>query len=269
VRMLLPPSEAKLAGGGGPSLRVAGWGSRLLGPARREVIEAVVAMCAVDKAAAALLKLPPSRAEADLAANAAMLDAPTVPALERFTGVLYAGLDVATFSGSARLVADSSVMIVSGAFGLLGADEAVPDHRVGMAVTVPGIGALTPWWRTRLKDVVPSLFAGDHLVVDLRSTDYAAVLTPTGPLRGRTVPVRVLTEKKAGRARVRRVISYPSKYTKGLLARELILLEAGGHPIATIDDVETAAGKAGLQAERRRGPGGQTALDLIVPDTVR
>ncbi|MGF7237076.1 MAG: peroxide stress protein YaaA [Frankia sp.] len=270
VRILLPPSEAKATGGDGPALRAAGFGDGPLAPVRQAVLTAVAELCRDDPAAAAAaLKLPPGRAEEDLARNVAVLEAPTLAALDRFTGVVYAALDPATLPLGARAVADRSVMIVSGGFGLLGATDAVPDHRVGMAVTVPGLGPLTPLWRGHLRALMPTVFAGGQLVVDLRSSDYAAVLTATGPLRRAVVVVRVLTERRVGRKWVRRVVSYSSKQVKGQVARELILAEAAGTPIEAVEDVEKVAVNAGFTVERRSTPGAGTALDVVLRETGR
>ncbi len=265
MRILLPPSEAKAVGGDGPTLREAGFGDGPLAPVRQSVLTAVAAHCRDDPAAAAVaLKLPPGRGADDLARNVAVLDAPTTAALDRFTGVVYLALDPVTLPPAARSVADDAIMIVSGGFGLLGATEPVPDHRIGMAVTVPGPGPLTPLWRGQLRALVPTVFAGGHLVVDLRSSDYAAVLTPTGPLRRSAVVVRVLTERRVGRKWVRRVVSYSSKHVKGQLTRELILAEGAGAPIETVEDVEKVAVNAGFTVEPRSTPGAGTALDVIL-----
>lgn len=277
MRILLPPSEAKTVGGSGPSLRVAGFGEGPLAAAlarpREQVLRAVAALCRDDPAAAvATLRLPASSAAADLVADTRVLDAPTAPALDRFTGVVYAALDVPSLPAAARVVADRSVLIASGAFGLLQADEPVPEHRVPMAANIPGIGGLASWWRRHVDPVAATEFGASAgpLVVDLRSSDYATVPTFTGEARTRVVVVRVLTEKRSGRTWARRVLSYQSKHGKGLFARALLLAEAsaGASPgasagVRTVDDVELAAKTAGFVVERRPLPGGRTGLDLV------
>nr|MDT0665619.1 peroxide stress protein YaaA [Micromonospora sp. DSM 115978] len=194
MRIFLPPSEAKTAGGVGPSLRIAGFGGSALAEPREQVLRAVAAFCQEDPAAAAAaLKLPASRAEADLAANIGVLEAPTTSALDRFTGVIYAALDVATLPAPARAVADRSVLIVSGAFGLLAAHEPVPEHRVPMSASVPGLGVLATWWRRHVDPVATSLIsqtagtaAADHAAADQAATDDAATDDPAGFTAGIT-----------------------------------------------------------------------------------
>ena len=63
------------------------------------MLRAVAAFCRRTPGKARVaLKLPPGSAAADLAANIGALDAATMPALDRFTGVLFAALDVASLA---------------------------------------------------------------------------------------------------------------------------------------------------------------------------
>ncbi|KPM52029.1 hypothetical protein CcI49_19520 [Frankia sp. CcI49] len=292
MRILLPPSEAKAEGGDGPSLRAAGFGDGPLAVARAEVARAVAVFCRSDPSAAiAALRLPASRAQADLAANISMPDAPTMPALDRFVGVLYEALAPATLPPAARAVASQALFVSNGAFGLLGATEPVPDHRVGMAAAVPGLDGraaptvLATFWRARLASALPDLLTcapepvravgavgasavgavsavGEHLVVDLRSSDYATVPSLSGPIRASALPVRALTEKLVDGRWARRPLSYQAKQTKGLLTRALLLAEAAGRVVKTIDDVAEVAESAGLVAEPR-GTATAPTLDVI------
>jgi len=266
VLVLLPPSETKASGGTGPSLRTAGLGPPLLAAARGPLLEAVARFCRDDPAAAtAALKLPAGSAATALAVNTTMLDAPTMPAIERFTGVLYEALDATTLTESQRARAAGTVVIMDGAFGAVRADELLPDHRVPASATVPGVGSVTAWWRPALRGYLP-LLLGHGPVLDLRSTDYAAMWPVTGPLRRQVVPVRVLVERGRGRARVLRAISHPAKVGKGRLARALLtapVLPGAGEGITFAHAVSDLAEGLGFRVEVRRGAADQVALDLI------
>ena len=76
------------------------------------------------------------------------------------------------------------------------------------------------------------------------------------------MPVRALTEKLVNGRWVRRPLSYQAKQTKGLLARALLLADAAGRPVKTVDDVAEVAESAGLVAEPR-GTATAPALDVI------
>lgn len=199
---------------------------------------------AVSPGASAALALPARSAAADLAANAAVARSPRLPAIERYAGTVYEGLSVATLTRASRAKADAAVLIFSGLWGVLRADEPVPTYRLPASAALPGLGILATFWRPVLDDVLPDLL-GDGLVVDLRSTDYASMWRPSADLRDRVVAVRVLTPFGSGPPKV---ISYPSKLGKGRLTRALVsrrgMVRTVGH---VVDAWRAAGGAAGTQ----------------------
>ena len=72
-----------------------------LRPQRDAVIDALVALCADEDDAARVLKLSP-RQRGEIADNAALRTAPTLPAVDRYTGVLYDALDASSLRGPVR-----------------------------------------------------------------------------------------------------------------------------------------------------------------------
>jgi hypothetical protein len=237
VHVLLPPSEGKTSGGRGRPLRDRPVGDGPLAAARVTVAEALLKLVAGDPdAAAAALLLPAGVAAAALAADAEVLDAPTTPALRRYAGVVYDGLDFAGMTGPEQRVAQRCVHVFSGLFGVVRGDEPVPDYRVPAKAVLPGVGVVGTFWRPVLTAVVPDRLRRG-LVLDLRSADYAAMWRPDPAVAPRVLGVRILSPApRGGHA----VISYNSKYAKGRLAAELIRRQAGGAPVETVDDVIAA-----------------------------
>jgi hypothetical protein len=273
VLLLLPPSEAKTPGGDGPSLASLGGSPASDDPLyapRVRVLRAVAALCRrTPRKARVALKLPPGSAAADIAANIGALEAATMPALDRFSGVLFAALDVPSMTVEQRVRAARSTLVLSGAFGALTGDEPVPLHRVPASASLPRIGGLATYWRKVLAVSLAPRIDAEELVVDLRSSDYAAMWQPDASRAGRVVAVRVL-EDRGGRLQP---VSWSSKHGKGLLARELLRTDSGQRRVRTVDDVAAAAGRIGYGVLARAavtgapglrgeiGPG----LDLIVP----
>jgi cytoplasmic iron level regulating protein YaaA (DUF328/UPF0246 family) len=101
---------------------------------------------------------------------------------------------------------------------------------------LPGVGVVGTFWRPVLDEAVPHLL-DRGLVVDLRSSDYAAMWRPRAEIARRTVRVRVLSPLPSGG---RGVVSYPSKFAKGRLAGALIQRAASGAKVRTAADVATA-----------------------------
>jgi hypothetical protein len=220
VLILLPPSEGKSAPrrGGKLDLSALAFGDELF-PARKAVIEALIALCSGPiEAAAHVLELPPGLV-GETATNRGLLTAPTTTAAKLYTGVLFEHLGLETLDTVAKRRANRSVLIASGLWGMLAPGDRVPAYRLSGSVSLPPLGALAGHWRGPLGTVLPQR-AGRGLVLDLRSGTYANAWRPTGPLAERTVTVRVTQHGK--------VVSHHNKATKGLLARAI--LEAGADP---------------------------------------
>lgn len=233
MRLLLPPSEAKTPGGRGRTLRQRPFDGPLA-EARARTTAALTDLVAGDPSRAAeVLLLPPGVADEALAANAAVLDCRTTPALRRYAGVVYDGLGYLDMPAAHQRVAARSTLIFSGLLGVVRGDEAVPYYRVPAKATLPGCGVAATFWRPVLDSVVPSML-GDGPVLDLRSSDYAAMWRPRGPLAEHVVTARVLSPKPAGGFAV---ISYNSKLAKGRLAAALIARVADGGSVRSVADV--------------------------------
>lgn len=256
MRILLPPSEAKTAGGRGSPI-----GPRLSGPLaepRRLTLGALAGLLAADPTeAAAALALPGGVADEALAVNREVSTSRTTPALRRYSGVVYDGLGFDAMPPPVQRLAGRSVLIFSGLWGVLRGDEPVPAYRVPAKAVLPGLGVAGTFWRPRLDELLPELL-GRGTVVDLRSSDYAAMWRPRGALAQQVVAVRVLSPLPRGG---HGVISYNSKLAKGRLAAALLARAADGLPCRGADDVAAAWLDAG---GRGAEPGAQPGrLDLL------
>lgn len=209
----------------------------VLAAPRAELLAALDALLAGPAgAAAAALHLPPAAVADALAANRAVRDAPTTPALRRYTGVVYAGLDVSALEPTVQRLAERNTLIFSGLWGVVRGDEPVPAYRVPAKATLPGVGVVGTYWRPVLDEHLPALL-GRGPIVDLRSSDYAAMWRPRGDLARRVITVRVLSPlPKGGHG----VISYNSKFAKGRLAAALFERAASGAAPKSAHDVLAA-----------------------------
>ncbi len=242
--VLLPPSETKRAGGDGPASTPLSFPE--LDPLRTALRAELVALAGDVPACRAALGLSP-RQDAEIARNAALLTSPTLPALHRYTGVLYDALDAGSLRGAAAARARARLVIGSALFGLLRAADPVPAYRLSAGSALPGRPTLAARWRPLLDPVLAALAAGGT-VVDLRSGSYAALGRAAG-----AVTVDVLAEGADGS---RAVVSHANKASKGRLARALAVTRAEPADAA---GVAAVARRAGLRVERAG-----SHLDLIV-----
>ena len=257
--VLLPPSESKHLD---DALRRRAPATFTVAPelvATRETILAAVAkLCVRDEnAAGTALSLPPGELVEACRRNAGLLDAPSLPALDRYSGVVYQGFDTPSLTKAGRRVAERSLLIFSGGFGVVRGGEGVPWYRIPASSRLPELGAVTPIWRPVLARVVPALI-GDEFTVDLRSTDYRAMWKPARAAAERVVAVRVLQRRVSTGREVEQVVSYHSKLVKGRLARALVDAATRRRRIESADDVAAIAGVLGLVARHSAG-----GLDLV------
>lgn len=254
--VLLPPSEGKAAARRGRPVALDALSLPALTAAREAVLEELTALCAADEdKAAEVLGLSPGL-RGEVAKNVNLRTAPALPAGRLYTGVLYDALDLAGLSPAARRRANQSVLVCSGLWGAVRLNDRIPAYRCSMAVRLPALGGLAAYWKPHLERALPEA-AARGLVLDLRSSAYAAAWKPTGDLARRTASVRVLQVAVVDGVEKRSVVSHFNKATKGRLLRAL--LESGARPASV-------AGLAGVLRELgftvEEGPGGR--LDVLV-----
>lgn len=217
--MLLPPSQGKVGGGSAPGWRDAPPGRFAeLDPDRRRVLRALRAA----------------------GGPAGLERAPTLPAIERYAGVLFTHLDASTLAPAAASRLGRDVVLLSGLWGLLAPGDLIPAYRLAMGTRLEPLGRLSSWWRPRLSPVLDRRVAG-AVVWDLLSAEYAAAWKPLqGPSYSRRVTSRILEEVPGPDGHVvRRAVSHQAKAVRGALARHVLL--TGLDDPAGLADVDPAS----------------------------
>jgi cytoplasmic iron level regulating protein YaaA (DUF328/UPF0246 family) len=206
--LLLPPSEGKAAGG---SSRRAGWtpeggafGSRL-SERRMAVVEALSSSGGGDEK---LLGVKGEHLLRAQSSNSSLIEAATLPAWQRYTGVVWDHLDPASLSPAAR----KQIVVVSGLLGLVRGDDPVPDYRLKMGASLQPLGKLSTWWRCELSAELRRVVRR-RFVVDLLAQEHRAALDLDG-LDGVTLTLIDPTGKPGG---------HFAKAAKGELARAILL----------------------------------------------
>ena len=175
--LLLPPSEGK-ALGGRPRTRwnpsSGSFGS--LGDRRAEVASALADAGGGD---AKLLGIGGDHLDRARDANCGLVGAPTLPAWQRYTGVVWDHLDPSSLDAGAM----KHIVVVSGLMGLARGDDPVPDYRLKMSVNLPPIGRVSTWWRDELSAALNRRLRG-RFVVDLLPKEHRAAWTPDDRVDG-------------------------------------------------------------------------------------
>lgn len=220
ILLLLPPSEGKAADGDGPawSPDLGAFGTELA-EARIEVTKALRRAHGGDEK---LLGVKGPHFERAVAANLSMIGAATLPAWQRYTGVVWEHLD----PGSLRAADRRRLLVFSGALGMVRGDDPVPDYRLKMGGRLAPLGTMSAWWQPHLSTVINNL-TRRHLIVEMLANEQRAAYvapatgtpgtvvpaTGTASVAGMTVTLMERDGKSGGHA---------AKAAKGLLARHLI-----------------------------------------------
>jgi uncharacterized protein len=250
VLILLPPSETKHPGGTRRPLDLDSLAFPELRDPREAVVDALVALSADEGQAARVLKLS-ERQRPEIAANARLREAPTMAAVDRYTGVLFDALHASSLDAASRRWLGAHVLIHSAPFGPVGALDRIPAYRLAANTALPGVVALTRHWAGAVTAALAA--ASPSFILDLRSEAYAAL----GPVPA-DVPtryVRVMTEGPDGSTRA---LNHFNKHAKGAFVRAL----AESRPrTTTASGLLRWADAAGFVLREGRAPG---ELDLVV-----
>lgn len=207
VVLLLPPSEGKAAGGVGTWKAGEGQFAELE-RTRRLVIGAVRALLREGADLGQVTET--SGALAERAREAWRLvvagRAPSLPAWQRFTGVVWEHLEPEALTEAQR----RRIVVVNGLTGLSLGTDPVPDFRLKMSVNLPGLGRVDRRWEPLLAPALTE-WAKGRPVVNLLPAEHARAV---GPLPNE-IKVSFLTRGRAS-------AGHGAKAVKGRLARTLL-----------------------------------------------
>jgi len=220
--ILLPPSEGKASGGEGqpwsPGTMVLD-----LDDGRAVVLDALVrAMRGSEAARGKLLGVKSSALAAATEADRHARSAPTMPAIERYTGVLYDALDHRSLGATRRRRLDASVLIFSGLWGAVAPADPIPDYKLKMGASLLRLGKLSAWWRNDLSAAIAERAAG-RTVWNLLPQEHAAAWEAPGGLA--QYSARFLERRADGSLAA---VSHRNKFLKGALVRFLLANPGAG-----------------------------------------
>jgi cytoplasmic iron level regulating protein YaaA (DUF328/UPF0246 family) len=188
VLILLPPSETKTgrARGKPASPDLVSFPELA---ATRSAIAAALTRVSAHPDAPALLGVS-ANLRSDIAHNIRLDCAPAVSVADLYTGVLYDALGLPSMDPAARRRANRWLVVISALYGAVRPGDEIPPYRLSMGVNLGELGPLASVWRAPLAAVLP-VVAGRAVIVDCRSSTYAAAWSPRGELAERWVQIRV------------------------------------------------------------------------------
>ncbi len=163
--LLLPSAEGKQAGGNpfAPDMfdyRASNTFNYFseLNPLRRQVIQHLHQALDDGTDLEKLFGVKGKTLEEAIQVNREVMHSPLMAALDRYSpGVLYQAMAFSSLpTGAQRRLLENGV-IFSGMFGLLRPDDLIPNYRLRMDATLPGLGKVSRFWRPHLSPVLNKL----------------------------------------------------------------------------------------------------------------
>jgi len=228
--VLLPHSKGQTTGGDGPPWSAGTGVLPDLDAARATVLGATVRAMGPPRvkgpgpALGRLLGAQGPTLVAAVEANRALLTAPTRPAIERYSGVLYDELCYSSLRARDRRRVDDRVLILNALLGVAAPRDPLPEHRLELSASLPRLGRLGTWWRPRLTAALAPRLAG-AVVWDLLPNEHGAAWDPGAVAVARRFTVRFVDEQG-------RTVSHWNKLLKGALVR--FLAESGADDPAAL-----------------------------------
>lgn len=243
MRVLLPPSESKRPDGGNAVYTPESLLFHTeLGPVRQRIASALATVSVDLDSAPKLLKVG-VKAASEIEHNTRLFTAPTLPAIERYTGVLYDAIQTPDVQQQEWL--REHVWIQSALFGLIRSFDKIPPYRLSASSQLTGqLGAtLKRTWNE----------AGSHIcwpkntfLLDLRSQDYAALIPIPDALDW--CHLEVVTRSSDGTTRA---LNHFNKKAKGQL---ITLLSQTNAEIHSRSDFLHWAAEHGVEVHENQQP---------------
>ena len=219
--ILLPPSEGKATGGKGEPWQAGTTSFTALDGDRALVIRRLAtAMRGSVAARSKLLGVKGLALAAATDANLRITSSPTLPAIERYTGVLYAALDPSTLPPRVRARLACQVITFSALWGLVSPTDLIPDYKLKMSASLAHTGRLASFWKPRIDSALSPL-TERRTVWNLLPNDHHSAWSGA-PTATSEISVRFLDEVERDGTRQLISVSHWNKLLKGALVRHVL-----------------------------------------------
>ena len=206
MKILLAPSETKISGGT-ESFRLETLLFDELLPHRTQLLHQYINILQKGNRAE-LSDMFGLKKEADILKHKRdIIHEPTMKAIERYTGVAFDYLAYKSLDNNAKLYIDRNLLIFSNLFGVLSADDLIPEYRLQQGKS---IGDTKPeqFYKPILQKPLDEYLA-DEDILDIRAGFYDKYYKPS-------IPYTTLKFIKEGK-----VVSHWAKAYRGIVLREI------------------------------------------------
>lgn len=216
--ILIPPSEGKASGGEGRPLDFDSLSFESLNSTRARMAKALVQLSDRPRVAQKLLGVKGTALEQAKTDNANLEHAPTLPAIDRYTGVMYDFIDYWTLDEAAREVFGRDVIIMSGLFGIVRPFDLIPSYKLKMGAKLIRSKTCAAVWKPLITKTLAD-DAADSVIWDLLPNEHSAAWDSARVTYESRFTVKFLERRDDGQLKT---INHWSKALKGALIRHLV-----------------------------------------------
>ena len=250
--ILLPPSEGKESATKGKPLDLTSLSRPELNPLRDKLISSVEKMASGSITQARKALSLSVKQDFEIERDRILRSAPTAPAIEIYSGVVFEALDAKSLNARAMKKLIDRVNVCSALFGLVALDDRIPAYRLSGDSSWNKVPSLTMYWKKAISD---SLAQESDLIVDMRSGTYLKLgVAPAG----QTLIPKILQKMPSGPPKV---VSHFNKATKGRITRAFAQTSKS---VASIDQFANLVAGLGHDVDVLPQRNGSTVLNVIV-----
>lgn len=233
--ILLPPSEGKATAGEGPPIDLDSLSYDEFNGTREQMIKALGQLSEKPRVAQKILGVKGVALEKARADNAGLADAPTLPAIERYTGVMYDSIDYQSLDDEAKECFGQNTIIMSGLFGMVRPFDLIPTYKLRMGVKLRLNKTCAAIWKPLITTSLAST-AENGVIWDLLPNEHSAAWDPSKISCETRYTVKFLEAGRDGRLKT---VSHWSKALKGSLVRHLVANPQAAGTVDTALDLLT------------------------------
>jgi cytoplasmic iron level regulating protein YaaA (DUF328/UPF0246 family) len=258
--ILLPPSEGKAAGGDGSPLNFDLLSFGPLNHTRVRIAKSLAQLSQRPRVAKKLMGVKGTALEKAMADNACLVEAPTLPAVERYSGVMYDSIDYQSLDRDAREAFDRTVIIMSGLFGMIRPLDMIPAYKLKMGAPLLRRRTCASIWKPLISKSLASAAEND-VIWDLLPIEHSAAWHPSIVPYKTRFKIKFVESTADGRTKT---VSHLSKALKGELVRHLVCnSSAAGTPESALELVAGFSHPEGYEFRPELISEGDRATELV------
>ena len=228
--ILIPPSEGKTSGDLNAPLNLSSLSFDSLYTLREMLIDRLISYMKSDHDISKLLGVKTSALKLAISNNLKLLSSGTLPAISRYSGVMYKAIDYEGLNAEEKFFFNQNVLIFSGLFGVLNPQDLIPNYKLKMGSVISNQKTCAKIWKNPVTDVISNISSNKE-IWDLLPTEHSVVCDYSKMKYSKKYSFKFYRDVN-GKFKP---VTHWSKFLRGSLARYLCVKKAQNENIDCFD----------------------------------